>query len=305
MSRSSACSSCDKANCPSQGRQSGETDEQFAQRQKLAKRMESVKHKILVMSGKGGVGKSTIAANLATYLALNGRTVGLLDVDVHGPSVPGMFGLAGKSPAMDGDSIVPLDVGGTLRIMSIGFLLEDADAAVIWRGPMKIGVIQQFIRDVQWGELDCLIVDCPPGTGDEPLTAAQSLADADGAVIVTTPQDVAVSDVRRSISFCRQLALPVLGVVENMSGFACPHCGEITDVFGSGGGEEMAQSMNIPFLGRIPLDPQVVASCDEGKPHAYFQADTDSSKAFEACFATLLDLTGHESKCPQERMKEE
>ena len=305
MSKSKACSSCDSANCPSQERQPGETDEQFAQREKLAKRMESIKHKILVMSGKGGVGKSTIAANLATYLALNGQTVGLLDIDVHGPSLPGMFGLAGKSPDMDGDSIVPLDVGGTLRIMSIGFLLENKDTAVIWRGPMKMGVIQQFLRDVQWGDLDCLIVDCPPGTGDEPLTAAQTLADADGAVIVTTPQEVALSDVRRSINFCRQVAMPVLGVVENMSGFACPHCGEITNVFGRGGGEAMAKSMNVPFLGRIPLDPLVVKSCDEGKPHAYFQLDSDSTRAFQACFATLLDLTRRDVSCSQEHPGEE
>ena len=290
MADKKACESCTSGTCASRPRDAQETDEQYESRLRLTERMAKVKHKILVLSGKGGVGKSTVAANLALNLALNGRRVGLLDVDIHGPSIPRMFGVKGKSTFMVGDSMMPVEFSETLKIMSVAFCLGDNDTALIWRGPMKIGVIRQFLADVEWGELDYLIVDCPPGTGDEPLSAAQMLSDADGAVIVTTPQDVSVDDVRKSISFCRKLDLPVLGVVENMSGFACPKCGEVTEIFGAGGGEAMAESMGVPFLGRIPIDPAIREACDTGKLHAYYNGNTPSGKAMAAAFDPLLAL---------------
>lgn len=299
MSAKQACDSCTSSTCSSRPRDLQETDEQYAARQRLAERTAKIKHKILVLSGKGGVGKSTVAANLAMHLALNGRRVGLLDVDIHGPSIPRLFGLEGKATYMVGESMMPLEFSVNLKIMSIAFCLSDSDAALIWRGPMKIGVIRQFLADVEWGDLDYLVVDCPPGTGDEPLSAVQMLNDADGAVVVTTPQTISVDDVRRSISFCRKLNLPVLGVIENMSGFACPKCGEITDIFGAGGGEDMAKSMGVPFLGRIPIDPAVRETCDQGKPHAYYNSKTPSGLAFAAAFDPLLALPERECDGPQ------
>jgi Mrp family chromosome partitioning ATPase len=299
MSTKKACESCTSGTCSSRPRDPQETDEQYASRMRLAERTAKIKHKILVLSGKGGVGKSTVAANLAMHLALNGRRVGLLDVDIHGPSIPRLFGLEGKGTFMVGDSMMPMEFSENLKIMSIAFCLSDSDAALIWRGPMKIGVIRQFLADVEWGDLDYLVVDCPPGTGDEPLSAVQMLNDADGAVVVTTPQTISVDDVRRSISFCRKLNLPVLGVIENMSGFVCPKCGEVTDIFGAGGGEEMATSMGVPFLGRIPIDPAVRETSDQGKPHAYYNAKTPSGQAFAAAFDPLLALPERDCAGPQ------
>jgi Mrp family chromosome partitioning ATPase len=290
MADKKACESCSSSSCSSRPQGLQETDEQYQKRLRMADRMANVKHKVLVLSGKGGVGKSTVAANLAMFLALNGRRVGLLDVDIHGPSIPRIFGVNGKSTFMVGESMMPVEFSENLKIMSIAFCLSDNDAALIWRGPMKIGVIQQFLADVEWGELDYLIVDCPPGTGDEPLSAAQMLNDADGAVIVTTPQDISVDDVRKSVSFCRKLELPVLGVVENMSGFACPCCNTVTDIFGSGGGQAMAENMGVPFLGKIPIDMAVREACDQGKPHAYYNSETPSGKAMSEAFGPLLDL---------------
>jgi predicted Fe-Mo cluster-binding NifX family protein/predicted RNA-binding Zn-ribbon protein involved in translation (DUF1610 family) len=189
-----------------------------------------------------------------------------------------------------------------MKVLSIGFFLRSTDDAVIWRGPRKMGVIKQFLKDCDWGELDYLVIDSPPGTGDEPLSICQLVENADGAVIVTTPQDVSVADVRRSISFCRQLALPVLGVVENMSGFACPHCGEVTNIFKSGGGERMANDMDVPFLGRIPLDPQVAEACDAGTPYVHRYARSETAKAFEHVIQPILALDG--AKTPPQTQKE-
>ena len=257
----------------------------------------TIRHKILVMSGKGGVGKSTVAANLAISLALQGRKVGLLDVDIHGPSIPKMLHLEdAEIGANEAGWIQPVELAG-VKLMSIGLLLRDRDAAVIWRGPLKMGAIKQFLEEVEWGELDYLIIDSPPGTGDEPLSVCQLAAPLDGAVIVTTPQDVATADVRRSISFCRQLDLRVLGVVENMSGFACPHCGTVTDIFKSGGGERMAESMGVPFLGRIPIDPAIGVSCDDGKPFVYHYNKTETAKAFARITEPILALADGETGC--------
>jgi Mrp family chromosome partitioning ATPase/predicted Fe-Mo cluster-binding NifX family protein len=257
---------------------------------KLRSRLELIKHKVLVLSGKGGVGKSTVAVNLAVALAAAGKKVGLLDIDLHGPSVPKMLGIEGM-PLHGGDkSIKPFVVGENLLVMSIGFLLRGNDEAVIWRGPLKMGVIKQFLADVEWGPLDYLVVDSPPGTGDEPLSIAQLIPEADGAVIVTTPQDVALLDVRRCITFCRQLNLPVLGVVENMSGFACPHCGKPVDLFGSGGGEKMAADMGVPFMGRIPFDPRIVTTADDGRPFVIAHQSTDAGKMLSGLAAPILAL---------------
>ncbi|NOY75412.1 MAG: Mrp/NBP35 family ATP-binding protein [Kiritimatiellaeota bacterium] len=232
----------------------------------LCSRLCEIKHKILVLSGKGGVGKSTVAANLAVALSETGAKVGLLDIDIHGPSVPTMFGLTDASarPGTTENSISPIIIAENLKTMSIGFLLQNKDDALIWRGPMKIGVVKQFLKDVEWGELDYLIVDLPPGTGDEPLSICQMIDDIDGAVVVSTPQEVALADVRKSINFCAKLNLKVLGVVENMSGFQCPKCGEVVDIFKSGGAEKMCAEMMVSFAGRIPLTPEIVESGDAG-----------------------------------------
>ena len=264
------------------------------EQEKLDKRLSRIKHKVLVLSGKGGVGKSTIAVNLAVALAAAGKKVGLLDVDIHGPSVPKMLGLENMPLHGTGKSISPLEVGDNLRVMSIGLLLRNTDDAVIWRGPMKMGVIKQFLSDVEWGDLDYLVIDSPPGTGDEPLSVAQLVPDADGAVIVTTPQSVALIDVRKCVTFCKQLNLPVIGVVENMSGFVCPHCGERTEIFKSGGGGEMAADMNIPFLGAIPFDPGVVDAADMGEPYIVKHPESEVGKIFAALAAPLLSLKKRE-----------
>jgi ATP-binding protein involved in chromosome partitioning len=251
----------------------------FIQKEAVRRRMDAVKHKILVLSGKGGVGKSTVAANLAVSLAQTGCKVGLLDIDIHGPNVPQLLGLEGQALGRKGGALVPVAFDENLKVMSIAFLLHSEQDAVIWRGPMKHGVIREFLANVEWGDLDYLVVDSPPGTGDEPLSIAQLIDKPDGAVIVTTPQDLALSDVRRSIKFCEALGLHVIGIVENMGSFACPHCGEKTDIFGSGGGRRLASEFGAPLLGSIPLDPSVVASGDTGKPLALYAKGTPPADA--------------------------
>jgi ATP-binding protein involved in chromosome partitioning len=261
-----------------------------AEQAQIRKRVRQIKHQILVLSGKGGVGKSTVAVNLATSLALSGKSVGLLDIDIHGPSIPRILNLEGKTVRAAGNEILPIKIAENLKVMSIGFLLRGSNEAVIWRGPMKYQMIKQFLKDVQWGRLDFLIVDSPPGTGDEPLSVVQLLENADGAIIVTTPQEVALSDVRKCISFCRNLNLPILGVLENMSGFVCPNCGQKIDIFSSGGGEQMSKQMYVPFLGRIPIDPQIVQACDSGRPFVYHYNQTQTAKAFKKILNHILRL---------------
>ena len=253
----------------------------------LQARLRQIRHRLIVLSGKGGVGKSTVAANLALALAQAGHTVGLLDVDVHGPSIPKLLGLEGTDVENDGVGLFPVSLQPNLKVMSMGFLMENAESAVIWRGPMKHSLIRQFLRDVNWGPLDFLVVDSPPGTGDEPLSVIQLVGQPASAIVVTTPQDVAVADVRRSITFCRKLGLSVAGVIENMSGFVCPHCGKMTDPFKSGGGEALASEMNVPFLGRVPLDPAVVQSGDGGKPFMDQADQSPAAKAFGPIVAAV------------------
>jgi Mrp family chromosome partitioning ATPase len=231
---------------------------------RLRQRMARIRRRLVVVSGKGGVGKSTAAANLAVALSSRGHRVGLLDVDIHGPSIPKILGCEGASPISDGQSLLPVEVRDRLAVMSIGFLIGNKTDAVIWRGPVKYKVIQQFLCDVAWGDLDYLVVDCPPGTGDEPLSVAQLIGRPAAAVVVTTPQELAIADVRRCITFCRKADLPIAGVLENMSGYVCPQCGVHTDLFGTGGGERLSQEMSVPFLGRIPIDPRIVGCGDAG-----------------------------------------
>ncbi len=224
----------------------------------VGKNLEKVKHKIVVLSGKGGVGKSTISSNLALYLSKKGYKTGILDSDIHGPSIPKIMGLEDERGVMKNNLIQPIKTSEGLKIMSMGYLLPDKDSPVIWRGPMKMGAIRQLLGQVDWGELDYLIIDLPPGTGDEPLSIAQLLPDVDGVIIVTTPQDVALVSVRKSINFVRKLNLNVIGIVENMSGFTCPHCGKKVDIFKTGGGKKASEDFKIPYLGSIPLDPDIV-----------------------------------------------
>jgi len=254
--------------------------------------MENVEHKFLVLSGKGGVGKSSIAANLAVWLSMQGKRVGLLDVDIHGPSIPKLLNLEHEHVQAKGGGIEPVSYSDTLKIMSIGFLLQNESDALIWRGPMKHNVIKQFVTDVCWGDLDYLVVDCPPGTGDEPLSVVQLLGKVDGAVIVTTPQQLAVVDVKKCITFCRQLNLPVLGVIENMGGFVCPHCNQRIDVFAGEGGEEMAGDFKVPFLGRIPMDPALARACDSGEPFVAFNLQSPAAQAIVSAFEPLLGPGG-------------
>ncbi len=241
-------------------------DQEFeAQDQKIAAFLQNVDHKLVVMSGKGGVGKSTIATNLAVFLSNQGYKVGLLDVDVHGPSIAGLLGLTGlKLNILGNNQIQPYQYTENLKVLSMQGFLDQPDDPLIWRGPLKIGIIRQFLADVDWGPLDYLIIDSPPGTGDEPLTVAQTIPGCQ-AVIVTTPQEIALADVRKSIRFCQQVNMPILGLIENMSGFVCPTCGSTHAIFKTGGGEKTATDLGIPFLGRLPIDPGVVTAGDAGQ----------------------------------------
>jgi len=260
-----ACGESNETQSPPALLPGGQPDEKSLQEERLRQRLARIRHKIVVLAGKGGVGKSTVAVNLAVALRRAGKRVGLLDVDIHGPSVPTMLGLEAETVSAEGGEMVPVDLGG-LKVMSVGFMLSNRDAAVIWRGPMKMGVIRQFLQDVAWGELDFLIIDSPPGTGDEPLSVCQLIGNLDGAVIVTTPQKVAAVDVRKSITFCRRLGVPVLGVIENMNGFVCPRCGVMTQILRAGAGRRMAEDLAVPFLGSIPIDSTIADSCDDGHP---------------------------------------
>ena len=233
-----------------------------------------IKTKLLVMSGKGGVGKSSVSAGLAMYLAERGYQVGLLDVDIHGPSLAGMMGLQGLLDIDENQRVLPKAVNANLKIVSMQSLMQNKDQAVIWRGPAKSGVIRQFVGDVRWGKLDFLIVDAPPGTGDEPMSVAQYIPDAQ-AIIVTTPQDVALADVRKSINFCRTIQMKIMGLVENMGPFTCPCCGKTISLFKAGGGQRTASQMDVPFLGTLPFDPQVVKVFDGGTPFELKSAAAD------------------------------
>ena len=247
-----------------------------------------VSRKILVMSGKGGVGKSTVASYLALLLSEKGKKVGLLDVDLHGPSVGRLMNVKGGLDIAEEGVVRPYGFSDNLGIVSLDMLLGDRDTAVIWRGPLKISAIRQFISDIDWGDLDLLIVDSPPGTGDEPLTVAQTIPDAE-ALIITTPQEISLADVRKSINFCRQVKMQIIGVIENMNGFTCPHCEKKISIFGSGGGKKMADQMGISFLGEIPLDSQMVEMGDKGRLDTLLEmTDTEMNKAYEMIVSRII-----------------
>jgi Mrp family chromosome partitioning ATPase len=265
------------------------------ERMKMAQRMSKIKHKIVVMSGKGGVGKTTVASNLACVLAEDGR-VGLVDADVTGPDVAKIMGVEDAQVQATDTGMEPTIGPKGVKVISMAQLI-DRDTAVVWRGPLKIKALKQMLSDVEWGDLDYLVIDLPPGTSDEPLSIAQEIPDADGAVVVTTPQEVSLLDVRKSISFAKAVNLPVLGVIENMSGLVCPHCGEEIDVFKVGGGEAAAKELGLPFLGRVPLDPRIVVGGDAGTPFVIENPNSEATKAFRTIVANLRE----QLKTPQPR----
>ena len=258
-----------------------------AQDQLIKESLALIKHKFLVMSGKGGVGKTSVSANLAIALSKKGARVGLMDVDLHGPDIPRMLGLKGLLGVSADKRMIPKSYSDNLKVVSIESLTRDTDEAVIWRGPLKLHVIRQFISDTHWGRLDYLIFDSPPGTGDEPLTVAQTIPDAK-AIIVTLPQEVSLADVRKSINFCKAVKMEVFGLIENMSGFVCPHCGKAIDPFGTGGGYRTALSMNVPFLGRIPFDPRMVQCADAGESYMEKYPDSEMTKAYNQVVTKIM-----------------
>jgi ATP-binding protein involved in chromosome partitioning len=262
-----------------------------AQDEEIKQKLKEFKNKILVMSGKGGVGKSTVAAYLAVGLARKGFQVGLMDVDLHGPSIPRLLGLKGEIVSSPGlKKGIPLSYPPNMQVMSIEALLGDKDTATIWRGPLKIGVIKQFINDIAWSSLDYLIIDCPPGTGDEPLTIAQVIPDTK-ALIVTTPQEISLSDVRKSINFCHQVNMKILGLVENMSGLTCPHCGKTIDLFKTNGGMITAKKAGLTLLGSLPLEPEIVSAGDIGSVAWMDNEDMPYTIRFNKIVDTVADLS--------------
>jgi ATP-binding protein involved in chromosome partitioning len=250
------------------------------QQQVLRFRMSTIKHKIAVISGKGGVGKSTVTVNLAVAFALHGKRVGILDADIHGPSVPRLLGLTGQQVKVGPPGAFPVTGPLGMKVVSIDFFLPEERLPTIWRGPLKMRAIRQFLSDIVWGELDILFIDLPPGTGDEPLSIAQLLPEMDGVIIVTMPSELSLAVVKKAITFSQRLGMPIIGVVENMSGFVCPTCGDKIDIFQSGGGKKMAAEAGVPFLGNIPIDPKVTIDSDKGSPFVIEHADSPAAKAF-------------------------
>jgi len=266
--------------------------DQAEQEKRLKTKMSRIKNKIIVMSGKGGVGKTTVAVNMANALAVSGLKVGILDTDIHGPNIAKMLGIEKKVLVGADGGIAPVEVMPNLSAVSIALTGYDPDQPIIWRGPLKMNVIKQFLSDVIWGDLDYLVIDSPPGTGDEPLSVCQLIPDATGAVIVTTPQDVAVLDARKTVLFARQLNIPVLGIIENMSGLSCPHCGKMIDLFKTGGGERAAVELKVPFLGKIPIEPEIVISGDEGKPYISREKKTMAAAAIDDIIKKMIKTNG-------------
>jgi len=263
--------------------------QQLEQENRLKERMSKIKYKLIVISGKGGVGKTTVAVNLAYGLAVKGHEVGILDVDIHGPNIAKMLGIEGERLVGLDSGIEPIEVLSGLKAVSLALLLENKDQPVIWRGPLKMITIKQFLADVNWGELDYLIIDSPPGTGDEPLSVCQLIPDINGAIIVTTPQDVAILDSRKSVMFAKELKVPVVGIIENMSGFICPHCKKEIDLFGRGGGEKSAQDLKVPFLGRIPVEPEMVKSGDWGQPFIHYRNETPTANIIDGMINKIIE----------------
>ncbi|MDD2804430.1 MAG: Mrp/NBP35 family ATP-binding protein [Elusimicrobiales bacterium] len=254
----------------------------------IKENMARIKRKILVMSNKGGVGKSTVAINFAALLAARGQRTGLLDIDIHGPSVARMAGVEGRGHASSGQLIEPLQAAPNLKLVSMGSVMRDCDAPVIWRGPLKFSVLRQFLSDVNWGDLDALVIDAPPGTGDEPLTICRLIPELSGAVVVTTGQAVALLDSRKAVNFLKAVGVPVLGILENMTAFDCPHCAKQIDLFKTGGGAQAARELGVPFLGSVPFDPAMVDAGDAGRFYAVERPEAPPAAALGAALDAAL-----------------
>ncbi|MDP8212433.1 MAG: Mrp/NBP35 family ATP-binding protein [Candidatus Zapsychrus exili] len=265
-----------------------EKEQQLQQEKRLKENLSKIKNKLVVISGKGGVGKTTVSVNLAYGLAIKGYKTGILDIDLHGPNIAKMLGIEDVKLMNSDLGIEPARVLPNLKAISLALIGYNPDQPVIWRGPLKMIAIKQFLSDVNWGELDYLIIDSPPGTGDEPLSICQLIPDMAGAIVVTTPQDVAILDSRKSVLFAEQLKVPVTGIIENMSGFVCPHCGKEVDLFGIGGGEKASKDLKVPFLGRIPLEPLMIKSGDSGKPFIQFNKDRSGAKILDEIAEKIL-----------------
>ncbi|KAF9203638.1 cytosolic Fe-S cluster assembly factor nbp35, partial [Haplosporangium sp. Z 27] len=288
--KSSACDGCPNQNVCATAPKGPDPDLPL-----INNRMGTVKHKILVLSGKGGVGKSSFTTQLSFALSHDEETqVGVMDIDICGPSIPKMFGLDGEQIHQSNSGWSPVYVTDNLGVMSIGFILQDADDAIIWRGPKKNGLIKQFLKDVDWGDLDYLVVDTPPGTSDEHLSVVQYLKETGitGAILITTPQEVALQDVRKEIDFCRKVKIPIIGVVENMAGFVCPNCKGESVIFAptTGGAKKMAADTNVRFLGSIPLDPRIGKSCDQGLSFLEEYPDSPATKAYQDIISEIKKI---------------
>jgi ATP-binding protein involved in chromosome partitioning len=284
--KDATCDTCNETSSCSQQEKEAHAQE------RLKSTLSHIKHRILVMSGKGGVGKSTVSTNLAVALSMEGLNIGLLDADIHGPNIPKMLGIESGQVVGSVAGMAPVEVFPNLKVISMAFFIGDPDNPVVWRGPLKHNAISQFVGEVEWGNLDFLVVDLPPGTGDEPLSVAHVIKDVDGAVIVTTPQDVALLDSRKAVTFSRMLRIPVIGIVENMSGLECPHCHQEIPLFKIGGGEKAARDMKVPFLGRIPVDPEMVTDCDRGMPLVMAHPSSEAAKAFQGIASRVKTYTG-------------
>ncbi len=281
------------------------TGEEIEEETRRLRTLENIKHVIIVISGKGGVGKSTVSANIAETLSMQGYQTGIMDVDITGPNIPKMFHVEDEKLSVDDNRLlVPVDVPPSLKLVSMAFLLPSKDSALTWRGPVRSSAVQQFIEDVNWGPLDYLIIDMPPGTGDEALSIIQLIPKADGTVIVTTPQEVSLLDARKTVTFSSIANIPIIGIVENMSGFVCPHCGEVTNIFKSGGGEDAANQLGIQFLGRIPLEAGVVNSGDKGMPVVIAEPDSASAKAFKSVVSKIVDTIENHPEVLQAQKKD-
>jgi len=259
----------------------------------INERFKIIKAVLLIMSGKGGVGKSTVAVNLALTFAAEGKNVGILDIDLHGPNIAKLLGIEQERLAATPDGIEPVEILPNLKAVSLALLGMDPDQPVIWRGPLKTGAIKQFLGEVNWGELDYLIIDAPPGTGDEPLSVVQLIPQITGAIIVTTPQDVAILDSRKSVLFAKRLHMPVVGIIENMSGLTCPHCHQPIYLFKQGGGQKAADELNVNFLGALPIQPELVEYGDAGRPFLQMRSDSDYVQRFKAIAAKVAEFVGN------------
>lgn len=285
----------DCASCASAGKDAGSGAGTVLQDQRIRSTLDRIACKLFVMSGKGGVGKSSVAVNIAAALASSGHKVGLLDVDIHGPTVPHLLGITGVFDVDRGSLLKPKRYNDNLSVVSVESLLKDADQAVLWRGPMKHAAIRQFVSDVDWGELDFLVVDSPPGTGDEPMTVLKTVPEA-WCVVVTTPQEISLADVRKALSFLKHAKANILGVVENMSGLVCPHCQEEIPLFKKGGGEAMAGAYGLEFLGAVPLDPATVVAADLGRPVVLLEEDSAAKSAFLRLAERIKGAVGKRQK---------